>query len=118
MIVLLVAIEEDSGEDLRRLYEVCDRADDFLLWPLDGREVVPQHLEEIANLAAQSEAVQVGVRGPDGPPIDTFSNDDYIGSAALWVPTGNHKRTADITATIRSRDRRNHWVVSLRVAIR
>jgi len=118
VVVVAVAIEEDSGKDIQRIYADSDLADELLIWPLDGGGAVPCALDRIAELSVAEAPIQVGLHTAGGAPSDTVRSDDYVGTAAVWLATPTDLRTRDFALPIRSRDGRNHWIVNLSVAIR
>jgi len=118
VVVVAVAIEEDSGKDIQRIYASTDLADEMLIWPIDGAGAVPCALERMAELTVAETPIQVGLHTVDGAPVDTVRRDDYVGTAAVWLASPTDLRTRDFALPIRSRNGRNHWVVNLSLAIR
>ena len=116
VVVLILAIEEDSGRDVEALYAELPSCELFSAWPLDERWPDPLGLEELA-------------RGPRTPPpraqrVHLLSGgrdlreqchaDDWVGAALVVLERGGD---AGVLWRYRfvSADGRNDWTALVRI---
>jgi hypothetical protein len=119
--LLLVALEEDGGKDLQRIYGLLERPDGWVTWWSDAREPDPHGLAEtfmhLASTSAEAHGQSVRVLLDGLDPATTCKDDDYIGSyVAAMNAVARGRWTA--RAHVVSRDGKNDWTALLSVESR
>lgn len=115
-VALLVAIERDTGEDVREVFASLERADAWRVWSEGEPVPSPVELGALPPPAPGVAAVldsHVLLEGRDLR--DTLSDDDLVGAAALiFRDTGG----AGVATRARfvSEDGRNDWTALVRLA--
>ena len=112
IVALVVAIEEDDGFDLQDLYAALTTPEEIVIWELQGN-AAPFSLENLAEFVRPHTSTRVGLRVAGGPPIDAFQRDDYVGTAAMWLPNARTRSSFKLRIPIASKDARNDWVMHL-----
>jgi hypothetical protein len=117
LVLLAVAIEEDSGYGLQAIYAELERADAIMVWAADHGPPVPQHLGELEphELAPDlGHRVHLLIDGLD--PTQHLPGDDFVDAALL------HGALAVRSQRCRLRfcavDGRNDWTAELLLALR
>lgn len=117
IVVLALAVEENSGDGLQALYCALETPAQLLLYDARDSEPAPRALDEWAlrSLAAPTApAVEVLLR--ESSPEHLAGSDQYISASAFSVPTQAH--LDDLwRLPFLSRDQRNDWTLVLRVRV-
>ena len=108
--VVLIALEEDSGDDVQRLYGELEDAPHLRLWRLDSESPHPLALWEL-DRDEWSMPQRAELEGETGAFSTSCSWDKWIGASA-WVSAGQHPGL-ECRAHLRSRIHRNDWTVVL-----
>jgi hypothetical protein len=114
LLVLGVALEEDGGGDISRLYAVLERPADLHLRVLDAP--LPQALEEHAAhaWAAPPARVDVLVGGVDAG--RSCASDKWVGAAVLVVPSAT-RATVEGRLHFTHGEGQNDWTARLTVRL-
>jgi hypothetical protein len=114
-LVLVLAVEEDGGKDVGRLYGMLERHHQLALWPKDGSDLNPRDLTSLAqDEDVWTEPTPVHVLD-DGRTVGPLESDDWVGACLFLVDGANEDRSSLYRAHLLSRDRRNDWTAMVEV---
>ncbi|MEM9069784.1 MAG: hypothetical protein AAGE52_14825 [Myxococcota bacterium] len=108
--LLVLALEEDGGQDVRDLYAMLERPD-FTLWSDEGSEPNPRSLS--AWLQEPRGVYRVHAIHGDEDLAERCRSDDWVGAALVVAPTAGE----DYRVHTRSADGRNDWTFELRLRV-
>lgn len=117
IVLLALAIEEDSGRGLQSVYAELDRGDTIVVWAPDQRDALPTHLHELdPRIMAPDLGHRVHVL-VDGRELSRqAAGDDWVDAVVL------HGAPAIVSRRHRLRfctpDGRNDWTAELRLSMR
>lgn len=117
VVLVVLAVEEDSGRGLQTLYAELERGEVIVAWDESSRGVSPAYLSELtaAGLAA-SVAHRIHLMFEDRDPSKDLRGDDWIGAGLVWAPleSGQGRHRLHFV----SPDGRNDWTAELELVIR
>lgn len=117
--ILVFALEEDSGEDVQRLYAQLERPETLSLW--DERSAVPElrALDELARFAANEppNAQPVRVMRGDADAAAEVRADDWVGSVLARISPEPATRGSEWRFHFASPDGRNDWTAVFLVRV-
>ncbi len=114
-VVLALALEEDSGDGLRRLYGALEDPSRLRLWTASDAVPNPSELERWSPegiLAPQ--AVRVELLIDESEPAQLADPDDYLSASAFTVPVPRQRYDEIWRLSFEDRDRTNQWTATLR----
>jgi hypothetical protein len=114
ILLLALAVEEDSGEEIERLYAHLAGAKHFRLWDLEAPIPSPSTLPELITasyLREDATPVRIGVLDDGGDLRDTCREDDFVGACAAMISTTRHEEDA-LRFHFVSADGRNDWTAA------
>lgn len=113
VVVLAIAVEQDSSRDIQKLYVQLEQPDAIVAWPTTG---VPETIEQLAESLPREDPTAVEIKLGGRYPSEWFRSDDFISAAAACATISRH-RPRDFDFPARSADGRNDWRarVSLRL---
>lgn len=117
IVVLVLAVEEDSGQGLQALYAELENGDAVVAWLEPGGGDHPMHLPELTTDALVADAPhRIHLVFDDRDPSQQLSGDDWIGAALVWAPleTGRGRHRLHFV----SADARNDWTAELELTLR
>ncbi|WP_165374399.1 MULTISPECIES: hypothetical protein [Sorangium] len=118
ILLLVLAVEEDSGKEVERLYAHLADAKHLRLWDLDAPVPAPSTLAELIAapyLQGHAAPVRVGVLDDGGDLRDTCRGDDFVGASAALVSTSRHEDA--LRFHVVSADGRNDWTAVTTVSV-
>lgn len=117
LVVLALAVEEDSGRGLQALYGELERGDTIVVWTRDEAAPVPLHLHELDPHAVTPDvAHRIHVLLGERDPAKRLEGDDWVDAAMLvTLPLVQHRRHR---LHLCSADGRNDWTAQLDVVVR
>jgi hypothetical protein len=118
ILLLALAVEEDTGKDVERLYAHLADARHLRLWDLDApvpSPSTPAELIAAPYLQAHATPARVGVLDDGGDLRDTCRDDDFVGAAAALVSTARHEDA--LRFHLVSADGRNDWTAVTTVSV-
>lgn len=117
LVVLALAIEEDSGRGLQALYAELERGDAIVVWAHDQAAPIPLHLSELDDgTATPLHGHRVHVLLGEWDPGATLVGDDWVDAAVLHtLPAVQRERHR---LWFQSADGRNEWTAALELAVR
>ncbi|WP_437730584.1 hypothetical protein [Sorangium sp. So ce1335] len=110
ILLLALAVEEDTGREVERLYAHLADAKHLRLWDLEAAVPSPSTAAELGAapyLREPAAPVRVGVLDDRGDLRDTCREDDYVGACAVIVSTARHEDALRFHFV--SADGRNDW---------
>jgi hypothetical protein len=113
--VLAIAIEEDAGKDVERIYAHLGGAAGLRVWTLDDAIPSPMTLAELGPPSLPPASLRVGVVDEGADLRDACDEDDFVG-ASLFVITTTRQEDGFRLQFV-SEDRKNDWtaIVGVRV---
>ncbi|WP_437872696.1 hypothetical protein [Sorangium sp. So ce363] len=118
VLLLALAVEEDAGKEVERLYAHLTDAKHLRLWDLDApvpAPLAPAELIAAPYLRENAAPVRVGVLDDGGDLRDTCREDDFVGACAAVVSTARHEDTLRFHFV--SADGRNDWTAVTSVSV-
>ncbi|HVJ14277.1 MAG TPA: hypothetical protein VM686_02505 [Polyangiaceae bacterium] len=116
-LLLMVAVEEDSGEGVAALYAKLEAPDAFALWSLSEPVPAPRSLGEwTAVLSAAPEAVPIELMVEQRHARELGSGDDFVSACAICVTAGDRQDEA-WRLPFTDLEGRNQWTATVRVRI-
>ncbi|MEM9068986.1 MAG: hypothetical protein AAGE52_10790 [Myxococcota bacterium] len=112
-LVLLIALEQDGGVDVQRLFGAVDRPDSLSVWREGGSDIELQPLRDAPTTWSTPQAVHLLVGGSDAG--RDCKSDKWIGASLLVVPASGGARTGEYRFNVLSPDERNDWTAVLSV---
>ncbi len=107
-VALLIALEEDSGEDLARVYAALERAGDLAVCPIDTAVPTPEPLAALAEGSAGWRRARLADLLLNGAQFDaTCGRDKWVGAVAF--ASGPSELGQEMRAHFRSDDGLNDW---------
>ena len=117
IVVLVLAVEEDSGAGVRALYAALETPDRFLLYDAASSEPAPRDLAEWGKARCLAPTAQpVEVLLGETSLMNLASSDDYVSAAAFSVGTHTHCDEVWRLPFI-APDARNDWTLVARLRI-
>lgn len=117
LVILALAVEEDSGRGVQALYAELERGDAIMVWSSDGVLPVPQHLYELdAPSVAADRGHRVQVLLGERDPARRLDGDDWVDAAVLHSTL--EVRQAQHRLHLCSADGRNDWTAQVEVRVR
>lgn len=118
VLVLAVALEEDSGSDVRRVHALFEESARLRFWESDAREPAPVAIGESLVLPTSLPpfATRVHLMCDEDDLRDSCGGDDWIGAHAVVVEPSRSEET--FRAQFVSADGKNDWTAMLHVAVR
>lgn len=117
VLVLVLAVEEDSGKGIQALYTACETPEQWSLYNASEPVPAPRNLDEWARddcVAPAAPPVEVLVSA--GTAEQLARSDDYISASALSVST--QTRSDEVwRLPFVSRSGRNDWTLVLRMRV-
>lgn len=113
-VVLAIALEEDGGKDVRRLYGALEHPYELSVFSHVAREVTPVSLGEVRTASwpvDQPTGVELLV---DGSPA-RCKDDSLVGATVLHLSARETSATSLYRMPFRTADRKNDWTVFLHV---
>ena len=108
LVVIAVALEEDNGDGVQRIYGALERAAQLSLSALVGHDADPQSLTEIIAKPDAWRQARRSIVLVDGVPLSHgLVGDKWVAVAALCVARNNGTRKHRVHLV--SEDRRNDW---------
>ena len=117
VVVVVLAVEEDSGRGLQTLYAELERGEAIVAWDEQSSGVAPVHLSELtAGALAPEVAHRIHLVFEDRDPSRDLRGDDWIGAGLVWAPLehGQGRHRLHFVAP----DGRNDWTAELELTIR
>jgi len=105
--LLVLAIEEDGGDDVQSLYAALERHGELSVWPQSDTVPSPQALHELALGQAR-----VNVLIDDSDMSQSCASDEWVDAATLVVPAQSPQVLSRRLHLI-SADGRNDWTAEL-----
>ncbi len=117
IVVLVIAVEEDSGDGVQALYTALETPEQLLLYSAGDSVPAPRSLSDWAgNDCSAPAAPTVEVLSASTRLEELASSDKYISAAAFSVST--QARTDEVwRLPFVSRDARNDWTLVLRMHV-
>ncbi|WP_437722130.1 hypothetical protein [Sorangium sp. So ce861] len=118
ILLLVLAVEEDTGKEVERLYAHLADAKHLRLWDLDAPVPSPSTLAELIAapyLQGHAAPARVGVLDDGGDLRDTCRGDDFVGASAALVSTARHEDA--LRFHVVSADGRNDWTAVTAVSV-
>lgn len=117
VVVVVLAVEEDSGRGLQTLYAELERGEVIVAWDEQSAGLAPVHLSELtAGGFAAEVAHRIHLVFENRDPSKELRGDDWIGAGLVWAPLepglGRHR------LHFVSPDGRNDWTAELELVIR
>lgn len=112
-VVLVVALEEDSGEDIQRVYGALESTTSSHVWSHEHANPSPSSLALLADDGSWTMPQRCELEDDTGPFSSSCHRDKWVGVSA-WVTDVTHPRV-DLRFHVRSEDRKNDWTVLLSV---
>lgn len=116
LVLLAIAMEQDNGMDIRRMYGAVEDARTLSVWVGSRPEVQPLQLSELPCGSAEWSCpvpVELQVEGLDAS--RSCGRDKWIGASAWALPPGALPGGGAFRARFLSPDRRNDWTALLNV---
>lgn len=126
--VLAIAVEEDAGKDVERIYTHLAEGKNVRLWNLEDTVPSPAALAELVqgpeapgSLAASPApvphpvAVRVGVVADGADLRDLCKEDDLVGASLFVIPTTRQEEGFRVHFT--SGDKQNDWTALISVSV-
>jgi hypothetical protein len=115
--VLAIALEEDSGKDVERVYAHLENGKALRVWALD--DAVP-HVTTLAELGASAPseppiAPRVGVLDEGADLRDLCKDDEMVGAALFLI--GVNRQEEGFRLHFVSSDRKNDWTAIVGVSV-
>lgn len=121
VVAVVLAVEEDSGAGLPRLFAALEQAEAIVAWTDQGTSSLPTPLCELctAEGLAPGRGHDVHVMFGQHDPSKELAGDDWIGAGLLWV-AGTPTTSADRVHRMNfvSADTRNDWTLQFELMIR
>lgn len=118
-VVLVLALEEDSGKDVQALYAELERPSGWVVWEEQRPMPEPHTLEELATLGASeppvAERVQLLFGDAHAPRPD--ESDELVGALLVRIAESSLSRPSEWRFHFRAPDGRNDWTAVLRVRV-
>lgn len=116
LVILALAVEEDSGRGLQALYAELERGEGIVVWTADHVAPIPMHLHELdPHSVAPDLGHRVHVLLGERDPSQHLVGDDWVDAAMLHaaptVQRGLHR------LHFCSGDGRNDWTAALEVVV-
>lgn len=109
-VVLVCALEEDFGEDVRRLYGALEHPADLSVFASAQNDVAPVTLAEVARAGYPSEQVTAVDVLDAGVAVSTRCADDtWVGAALIRLSMRGKPAPSLYRLPFRSADRKNDW---------
>ncbi|WP_437809262.1 hypothetical protein [Sorangium sp. So ce1078] len=118
VLLLALAVEEDTGREVERLYAHLADAKHLRLWDLDAPVPSPSALAELIAapyLREHAAPARVGVLDDGGDLRDTCRDDDFVGACAAIVSTARHEDALRFHFV--SEGGRNDWTAVTAVSV-
>ncbi|WP_433927287.1 hypothetical protein AB3662_29750 [Sorangium cellulosum] len=118
ILLLALAVEEDTGKEVERLYAHLADAKHLRLWDLEAgvpSPSTPAELIAAPYLREPATPVRVGVLDDGGDLRDTCRDDDFVGACAAIVSTARHEDALRFHFV--SADGRNDWTAVTTVSV-
>jgi len=119
VLLLLLAVEENNGSDVRALYQDLAEPEALNLWRHDAREPRPLGLLEMlrARDFTTNVAERVKVLHQGSALSDRLSSDGWVGAAAARLELAGFGQSVGARFHTASEDRRNDWLTVVQVSI-
>jgi hypothetical protein len=115
MVLLMFAVEEDSGRGVANTYAALERGDDLLV--LDDLGDHLHALHELGAIEAPAGRLHRALPRVDGRGFDELCvGDDWIDAAWMHIPLGPY--SADLRFHARASDGKNDWTALLELESR
>jgi hypothetical protein len=116
LVVLALAVEEDSGRGLQALYAALQRSESIMVWASDSTVFIPLHLHELdAPALAPGLGHRVHLSLGEYDPATQIEDDGWVAAVVLHaapeVQQGLHR------LHFCSGDGRNDWTAELEVVV-
>ncbi|WP_437509407.1 hypothetical protein [Sorangium sp. So ce1099] len=118
ILLLALAVEEDTGKEVERLYAHLADAKHLRLWDLEApvpSPSTPAELIAAPYLREHATPARVGVLDERGDLRDTCRDDDFVGASAAVVSTARHEDALRFHFV--SADGRNDWTAVTTVSV-
>jgi hypothetical protein len=113
LVLLVIALEEDGGEDIQRAFGCLERHDTLSLWDASARDVVPMHLHECVAHQAFDRPRAVHLMFDAREASRDATSDKWIGAAICVLQRRGIDRLQRFPFL--SADERNDWTALLSV---
>ena len=108
-IALAIALEEDGGKDVQRLFSAVEDHRNLLVWKTDSAEADPLSLLDLPGTAEWARPSPVQLLVDQSTASTNCRSDKWVG-ASCWSMLGCVPPSCvAFRATFRSADRRNDW---------
>jgi len=116
LVVVALAVEEDSGRGLQTLYAELENGDAIVAWLEDGSSLEPMHVPELAAALPSDRPHRIHLLFEDRDPSQQLRGDDWIGAGLVWasLTPGRGRHRLHFVAP----DGRNDWTAELDLAVR
>ncbi len=114
VVVVMVALEEDSGHAVRDVFAALGDVEDLCLWRPD-RDVMPLHVNTLDDVVAPAGAA-VGVdvaHTADGR--GAFVGDKWVGAGVVRLPVQDGRFERTVRFAVTAPDGKNEWTVGVGV---
>jgi hypothetical protein len=119
IVLVALALEEDSGNDVTRVYADLEHPARLRIWPAEASMPAPRTLEEIAHDSMWDPCAvpRVHLLVHDADARDTCKDDDFVGACVLNMPSiagsDDYRRLHFL-----SDSGKNDWTATLRILLR
>ncbi len=115
-VVLVCALEEDFGNDVRHVYGALEHPDDLAVFVSAHREVSPVALAEVASAAyALDQATSVDVLESGVAMSSRCTDDTWVGANLLQLSSRAVSSSSLYRLPFRTADRKNDWTAFARI---
>jgi hypothetical protein len=118
-VVLVLALEEDSGRDVQSLYAELEQPAAWSVWDLEGQLPEPRSLEDLARLAPSEPPVPERVQllfGATHLPARLVS-DELVGALLVRISESMPSSPGDWRFHFQAPDGRNDWTALLHIRV-
>jgi hypothetical protein len=115
-VILAIAMEEDRGTDIQRMYGTVEDHRTFSVWCGSKSDVLPLQVAELPHGGSDwtyPTPVEMQIEGQEASVLCT--TDKWIGSAAWVLPAESWTGGCTFRARFLSPDRRNDWTARVNV---
>lgn len=116
-VVLVLALEEDSGRDVQVLYAALEQPALWAVWEAERPVPEPRLLHELAQLEPSAAPVAERVQVLFGESHLPASSDELIGTLMVRVAEGPVGRPSEWRFHFQSPDGKNDWTAVLRIRV-
>lgn len=117
LVLLALAVEEDSGRGIQTLYAELETGDSVVAWTEHEAAPVPMHLPELsAGIMPPDLGQRVHLMFGERDPSIRLQGDDWIDANLLWTSIAPKRRQHRMHFV--SADGRNDWTAEVELSVR